>query len=276
MKEIVFFNGKFCTAGEANIPAESPGLLNAIGLFETMRSYNRRIVYFDEHLTRIKSSCKFIDLKFPYSINRFKNIIKKAVKINAVRDVCIRLTLWKSKPGTGILVTVKKYNPYSLEKYKRGLIAAIATFQQNENSLLAQIKTTNRLFYELCLQEAKGRGFDEAIIINNSGYITEASRSNIFLVNNNEIFTPYLKCGCLDGITRRVIFDLAKKHKIKEHEGNFTLQDLYNADETFLTNSLIGVIPLVSTERHNIGKGIRGKITEFFIKKYNLLLKDGT
>ncbi len=275
MKEIVFLNGKFCTAAEANIPAGSPGLLYAIGLFETMRSYNRKIVYFDEHLARIKNSCKLIDLKFPNPVSKLKNIIKKAVEINAVRDAHIRLTLWKSKSGTDILVTVRKYNPCSLEKYKRGFAAKIATFKQNENSLLPQIKTTNRLFYELCLQEAKNQGFKEAIIINNSGYITEASRSNIFLVKNNEIFTPYLECGCLDGITRKVIFNLAKKYKIKAHEGNFTLQDLYYADEAFLTNSLMGVMPLTSVEKNNIGKGKIGKITQFLIKKYNLLLKNG-
>jgi len=275
MKEIVFLNGNFCGAAKACIPAEDPGLLQGIGLFETMRSRNRKIVYFDEHLTRIKNSCKLIDLKFPYSVSRLKNIIKKMVEINAVRDARVRLTLWGSKSGTSILVTAKKYNPFSLGKYKTGFTAEVAAFKQNEDSWLSQIKTTNRLYYELCLREAETLGFDEALIVNNSGYIAEATRSNIFLAKNNEIFTPYLKCGCLDGITRKAIFDLAKKYKIKAHEENFTLQDLYYADEAFLTNSLMGVMPLVSVEKNKIANGKRGKLTKVFINKYNLLFKNG-
>jgi branched-subunit amino acid aminotransferase/4-amino-4-deoxychorismate lyase len=275
MKEIIFLNGKFLKAKEASISIDNPGFLLGLGLFETFRSYNKRIIYLDEHLKRIMNSCKLIHLKFTYTLGRLKKIIKNTVAINAVSDAYVRLTLWKSQSGTDILVIVRKYSPYSLEKYKRGFTANIAAFRQNEHSLFSQIKTTNRLFYELCLCKAKNQGFDEALIINNNGYIAEASRSNIFLVKNNEIFTPYLDCGCLDGITRRVIFDLAKKYHTNAQEGNFTLQDVYNADEAFLTNSLMGVMPLVSVEKHNIGKGRKGRLTEFFEKKYNLLLKHG-
>jgi branched-chain amino acid aminotransferase len=276
MNEIVFLNGKFLPAQEAKILAETPGFLCGLGLFETMRSFNKRIVYFDGHLERIKKSCKFIDLRFPYSMSSLKDIIEKTVKINAIRDAYVRLTLWKSQSGTDILIIAREHDGYSLEKYKSGFTAKIASLRQNEGSFLAQIKTTSRFFYEACLNEAKNKGFDEAIILNNRGYITEATRSNIFLVNNYEIFTPYLACGCLDGITRKAIFGLAKKNNIRAYEGNLTLQDLYQAKEAFLTNSLMGIMPLASVERNNMGKGKIGRITEFFLTKYNLLFKNGS
>lgn len=276
MKEIIYLNAKFLTINEANISALSPGLLCGIGVFETMRSYNKKIVYLDEHLRRINNSCKLIGLKLKLSPATLKNGVKKTVEANCLKDAYVRLTIWKSLSGADISVVAKKYDAYPSKKYKTGFSAKVSTFRQTEGSLLAKIKTTSRLLYELCLQEAKNTGCDEAVIINNSGYITEASRSNIFLVKNNELFTPDLECGCLDGITRKAMFDLAKEYNIRLHEGNFTLQNLYLADEAFLTNSLMGVMPLVSVEQNYIGKGRRGKLTEFLMSKYNLLLKDGS
>ncbi len=272
MKEIVFSNGKFLAAEDAKIPVSSLGLLMGLGLFETMRSYNKKIVYLDKHLTRIKNSCKLINLKFPYSISKLKNSIKKTVELNAIQDAYVRLTLCKSVSGTDCIILLKKYTPFQLAKYKKGFSAIVSRFLQDENSLLSQIKTTNRMIYEIALQEAKLAGCDEALFLNNKGFIAEASRSNVFLVKNQEIFTPSLQCGCLDGITRRVILDLAKKHHLKASEGNFTLQELYYADEAFLTNSLIGIMPLTCIEKHAIGKAGRGETTEFLIKKYDSLL----
>lgn len=272
-KEIVFLNGKFIAQDKAKISVIDPGFLYSWGLFETMRSYNNKIVYFDKHLKRIKNSCSFITLKFSYSLRELKKIIKKAVKINGFRDAYLRLTLWKSEDGTNILIIVKKYNPCTLRKYKQGFHACIYPLRQNVNSFLTRLKTTNHLSYQLASLYAKKRRFEEALILNNRGYIAEGSRSNIFWVKNNALFTPRLECGCLDGITRQVIFDLAKKYNIKVYEGNFIVQDLYKADEAFLTNSLIGVMPLTSLEKKTIGLNKCGKTTQFFIKKYNCLLR---
>lgn len=276
MKKVIFLNGKFIPQKEAKVSVLIPGFLYGLGLFETMRSYKNRIVYFDEHLQRIKNSCQLIGLSFPYSLQKLKEMIKKVVEINGLEDAYVRLTLWKSQARTDSLISARKYQPYSREKYKQGFSVRIARFRQNENSFLAQLKTTNRLLYELSFQEARNQGFDEAIILNQCGFITEGTRCNIFFIKNAEIFTPSLTCGCLDGITRRVIFDLAKKYKIKVYEGDFTTQDLLAADEAFFTNSLIGVMPLASIERQKFGKSKIGRITAHFIKGYNLLLKNGT
>lgn len=273
MKEIIFLNGEFIPQVEAKVSVLTPGFLYGWGLFETMRSYHNRIVYFTQHLIRIKNSCKLMDMKFPYSQAKLKEIIKRTVKINGFKDAYVRLTLWKSDSGTDILIMVRKYQPYSSKKYQNGFRVCICPFRQNENSFFARLKTINYLLYRLAYLEAKDKGFDEAIILNNRGYIADGSRSNIFLVKDKEIFTPALECGCLDGITRRVIFDLAKKHNIRIYEGNFTLQDLYAADEAFLTNSLMGVMPLTSLERETIGKDKCKKLTKFFIGRYHSLLR---
>lgn len=273
MGKIIFLNGRFLPQTEAKLSVLTEGFLYGWGLFETMRAYNNRIVYFAQHLKRIKQSCALMDIKFPYSMPKLRAIIKRTIKINGFLDTYVRLTLWKSGLDTDTLVIAEKYQPP--QKYGRGFHACLAPFRQNESSAFARLKTTNYLLYRLAYLKAKDRGFDEAIILNNRGYIAEGSRSNLFLVKDKEVFTPALECGCLEGITRKVIFDLAKKYNFEISEGNFTLQDLCAADEAFLTNSLVGVTPLVSVENCRLGNGINSyKLTRFFMDKYKALLRN--
>jgi branched-subunit amino acid aminotransferase/4-amino-4-deoxychorismate lyase len=273
MKEAVFFNGKFLPLREARVKVTNAAFLYGWGLFETMRAYNSKIVYLDKHIARIKNSAKLLGITSSYSGIKLKKIIKRIVDLSGNIDAYVRLILWNEDDGNGILVFTKKYKPYSSQKYNAGFSGSISRFRQDENAILARFKTTSQILYQLSLHEAKKRGFDEAIILNSRGYLAEGSRSNIFLVKSKALFTPSLACGCLDGITRKVVFALAKKNKIKVYEGNFTLQDLYNADEAFLTNSLIGIMPLVSLKRQKIGKAKCGRLTKFLIKKYRSLLK---
>jgi branched-subunit amino acid aminotransferase/4-amino-4-deoxychorismate lyase len=273
MKEIIFLNGKFLSPEEAGPSVLEPGFLYGWGLFETMRAYQQKIVYFAAHLERIKSSAKLINLKLPYAQDKIKKIIQEAIRKTPGHDFYLRLTLWKTENGTSISIIARKYQPYPASRYKVGLKICVSGFRQNEHSLLAKIKTTSRILYELSYQEALRKGFDDSIILNNRGYISEGSRSNIFFVKNNCLFTPALACGCLEGITRKVIFDLAKRYRIRIYEGNFTLQDLYAAEEAFFTNSLAGVMPIASIGKKIIGKGKCGTRTKFLIQKYRSLLK---
>ncbi|MFH1440464.1 MAG: aminotransferase class IV [Candidatus Omnitrophota bacterium] len=268
MKEIIYLDGKFVRAQEAKISALAPGFLQGMGVFETMRAYNKKIIGLDYHLKRIKSGCAFIGIKIPYPADKLKKIIYQALDLSVYADNYIKLAVWKELEGTGVLIFVKEYQPYSAQKYRIGFRAGVSSLRQSEANLFAAVKTTNRLLYELSFQQAKQKGFDEAIILNDRGYITEASRSNIFFAKDNELFTPSLDCGCLEGITRKIIFEQAKKHKINICEGKFTLFDLYKADEAFLANSLIGVMPLAGVENKLINNGNRGKLTNLFIAGY--------
>lgn len=269
--EVIFFNGRFMPAEEAKVSVSSPGFLYGWGLFETMRAYQGEIIYFDAHLRRIAGSCRVLRLGLPYPPDKLKRIIKKALELNYSSDTCARLAVWKAEKGTGISVSVKKYTPHPAKKYRDGFSACVSRFRQNENSLLARLKSANYLLCRLSSMEAEAKGFDEALILNNKGYIAEASRSNIFLIKDNALFTPALSCGCLDGITRRLVLDLAKKYNIAAREGDFTLQDLFSSDAAFLTNSLIGIMPLGRLNNKRITRP-GNKITGFFIRKYRKLL----
>ncbi len=275
MKEAVFLNGKFLSSNEAKISILAPGFLYGFGLFETMRSYDNKIIYFKAHLNRLKKASQLLGINFTYPPERINEIIKKLVKVVGSKDIYIKLTLYKAEGATDILIIAKSYLPPGLRIYERGFSADISRLKQND-SFLAQLKTTNRILYELSFQEAKHKGFDEAIILNNRGYIAEACRSNIFLVKDEEIFTPSLECGCLEGITRKLVFDWAKEYNLNIYDGHYTLRDLYAADEAFLTNSLMGIMPLVSVAKQAVGKGVPGIMTRHLIKKYNFLLKNGS
>lgn len=273
MEGKVFLNGEFLDAQDALALVLESGLLSGWGLFETMRYYQNKIVGLGEHLERIQASSKTIGIKMPFTLARLKGVIKKTVQLNGFSDTRVRLTIWRQKKDPAILVSAEKYIPYPRQRYAQGFKLAVSRFTVAEDSFLAGLKSTSRLLYELSFKEAQDRGFDEAIILNNSGYLAEASRSNLFLVKGKTLFTPGLSCGCLKGITRGVVIKLAIKYSIKIKEGNFTLQDLYHADEAFLTNSLMGVMPVRFLEDQSIGKKRCGELTNFFIQKYSCLLK---
>lgn len=276
LKETIFFNGKFIASEQAKISVFQPGLLYGWGLFETMRYYNGKIVYFHEHLKRLQNCARLIKIKLPYPPAKIKLAIDKTVKLNALKDACVRVNLWKGEVNSEVSIQAKRYKPYPSQKYQKGFRCQISQFKNNEGSYLSRIKSNNYLLHQLAYLQAQSKGFDEAIILNNRGLVSEASRSNIFLLKGKDLFTPALECGCLEGITRKVIFDLAKKHKLKIQEGSFSLQDLYNADEIFLTNALMGLMPVASIEEYWAANRAKTEnLTALFMKDYTRLLKRG-
>lgn len=279
-KEIVFLNGKFIPAQQAKISSLCPQMLSTQGLFETMRSKKSGIVYLNQHLARLYSACRKLKIKPSCLKSKLKAIITDIVKLNGFSDSRVRVIFWKKHPQkkslaaeSCVLVSARKYKPFSPEKYKKGFSTCVSSEKQDEYSLICGLKTTNRSFFESSFQEATRRGFDEALFLNTKGFIAEASRSNVFFVKANKLFTPALACGCLPGITRQAVMDIAKLCGIKVIEGRFTLDHLYKADEAFLTNSLIGVMPLTRVENNLIGKGKERKITALCWKEYDLLIK---
>jgi len=280
VKEIVFLNGKFIPIKKALVSPLCPEMISAEGVFETMRSYKGAIVYLNRHITRLYSSCRKLKIKPPYSKIKLKGIIPNILKLNNFSDSRIRVAFWRKNPQVknlssdiGVLISAKKYKPFPPAKYKKGFSVCVSSERQNEYSIICGIKTTNRFIFESSFQEAARRGFDEVLLLNTKGFITEASRSNVFFVKADRLFTPSLECGCLPGITRQAVIDIAKRSRVKVIEGKFILNDLYKAEEAFLTNSLIGVMPLTRVEHKFIGKNKENQITALCSEEYGRLLK---
>lgn len=273
MKQIILLNGKFVHGKDACLPVLSYGLLYGAGVFETMRAYKKKIVYLEAHFQRLAQGCALLGIPLKVTFKRIKQDILRALEVTGLPDAYVRLTLWKNANASDMMILVKPYVAYSSHVYARGLRAGISRFTQQENSFYAQLKSTSYALYYSAYQEARKLGFEEALILNSRGYVCEASRSNIFLVKDTVLFTPSLGCGCLKGITREAVFALARKQAFKICEDNITVPDFYRADEAFLTNSLMGIMPLASIEGKKIGKGVsRFQILPLLRARYNALL----
>ena len=166
-----------------------------------------------------------------------------------------------------VVITAKDFSGYPRWMFDIGLSANI-TGVQNEESIISRIKTLNYLPYILARDDAKDMGYDEAILTNTKGCITEGATSNIFIVKNNGLITPSEASGILPGITRGVIIEIAKKLKISVKEKLVSRRELLGADELFLTNSLAEVLPVTKVDSKRVGSGLVGDITKLLRISY--------
>ena len=266
---LVWLNGKIISEDKACIPINDPSFLYGYGLFETMRAYKRKIFALENHLERLYRGAKILNLDLGKKID-FKKIINEVLKLNPLyQNSRIRLNIWQREKGVSILVSLKKYIVQD-EKYKIGFKTIIAKkVFINEKDIISQIKSMNRLIYQLAYQEAEENFADEALILNTRSFLSDGSRTNIFLVKKNCLFTPSLVSGCLSGITRKLVLTLAKINKIKIVEKSILPEEVFKADEVFLTNSLIEIMPVSSYQGKNIKMGI---VTQSLIKEYKKLI----
>jgi branched-chain amino acid aminotransferase len=272
MSEKIFINGKFVSPAQAVLAVSETGLLYGWGVFETMRAMDCALACLPLHLGRLWGAARKLNIAAHYSLPNLSGIIRRAVLINGCKDAVVRVSLYKSVPGAHTVVTVKPYTAYTDLQYQEGFCACVSSLRQDEHSVFAQFKTTSRLLFQLAAEEAKKQGCDEAIILNNRSFVAEGSRSNVFMVKRKKIMTPAVSCGCLPGITRQLVITLGEKSGYKIVEGKFCLADLKSADEAFLTNSLIGIMPLVSLDERRIAKGVPGSITRGLMAQYAALL----
>ena len=274
MKQLVYLNGRFIPQAKAKISYLDPGFLCGWGLFETMRSYSGRIFALDAHLSRLYKSAKLINLKLNAK-SELKNKILQLLKRNSIKDAYIRLTVWKGENKTRVLIFTRKFPPYPYKEnsYKKGENAIITKLRQNEHSDFSRIKSLSRLTFRLAYNEAQKQGTFEGLLLNTKGFLCEGSRTNIFFVKNNKLFTPSRDCGCLAGITRGTVLKLAKRGGIKICEKQIHPELIYKAEEIFLTNSLMEIMPLVKIGKYKIGSGRPGEITLKLLDRYRNLTK---
>lgn len=271
----IFLDGKWFKECDAKTLVYEPGVLYAQGLFETMRADDKKIFRLDAHLRRLIQAAPRIKIILDYTQEQLKDIIAKAVSLVDYGFVYVRLTVWQGKIKAHISVIAKEYKPYTKEKYSSGAKAILSSLTQNETSILTNIKSSSRLHLLLAEKQARKQNADEAILLNSKGKLAEGSRSNIFLIKNNIVFTPNKESGCLLGITRAVLIDIARANKIKIYEKEIEPDELFLSDEAFLTNSLIGVMPLAFLDDKRIGEGRIGKLTAVFLKDYQELAQRG-
>lgn len=275
MKEYVYLNGAYVLKEEAKISVFDRGFLYGDGLFETMRSYNGKVFKLKEHLKRLFNSLFELDIKTQTSEVHLESAVYKILELNNLKDAYIRLTVSRGvdEESTAVIFA-KVFSPYPDLFYRKGMKTIIVKAKRDQHSKIVKHKTLNFLSNLTARTEALSAGVDEGIFLNYNDDIAEGTVSNVFIVKNKVLATPALEDGILPGITRTIVMKLAKELSLKIEERSIKKEEVLNADECFLTNSLMEVMPVTSVNFKKIGKGCVGEVTELLSAGYKRLVNE--
>ncbi len=268
MAEQVFLNDKLIDADNASVYANDGGFLYGAGLFETMQAHNGVVFRLDDHLERLLASAKWLSIEHGYDKEYLADAVSQVLKANELADARIRLTVTAGsitqadeyRKGT-LLAAAGKFQPYPSEYYSKGVLVTLCLYRQNITDPACGHKTTSYFPRMLALKQAHQKKAAEALWFTTDGRLAEGCISNVFLVKNSVLHTPALNTPVLPGIARKTVCELARTNGIELIEKDLTIDDLLGADEVFLTNVIMQVIPVVGIEKHSVGQGRPGTIT---------------
>ena len=283
ISELIWFDGKFVKHNNAKIPVTTHAIHYGTSIFEGIRAYwngeKLNIFRLDEHITRFRNSGKFYDITLNFSNKEIKDAIINLCKKNKIKTSCyIRPFYFVGQYGINLHVTKKAPThtvifcfPFGDLFDKNGITACISKWRKfNDSSTPTQAKMGgNYLNSILATQDAKKRKFDEAILLDRDGNVSEAPGENIFIVKNKTLITPPLSSSALDGITRKSILEYSKIIGIKSKIKKITKDELKKADEVFLTGTAAEITPVIKIESKIIGNGKVGQITKQVMSTYS-------
>ncbi len=237
-----------------------------------------------QHIDRLYQSAKAIFLEIPMRKEDMESEVLEAVKINKKEKGYIRLILTRGKGSLGIdptpckkatvIIIVADIQIYPAEYYKRGIEIVIASQRRIPSDCLdPRIKSLNYLNNIMAKLGARQAGCLEAVMLNKEGFVAECTGDNIFIVKNNELFTPASYHGSLDGITMRAVIEIAESLGMGTYETSLTCYDLYNADECFMTGTGAEIIPVIKIDGRIVGDGKPGTITRNLINGFKELIQ---
>ena len=272
----IYLNDRFVKEDEAVVSVFDHGFLYGDGVYETIRSYGSRIFMQNQHLARLRRSADGIGLTIPIPDHRWLDLLHESMARNnignAQQDAYLRITISRGAGDIGldpalcptptVVIITKPLHPPSPEHYRIGVKLIVARTRRNLPSALPpQIKATNFLNNILAKREAIAAGAFDSILLNWESHLTECTVSNLFFVRAGRLCTPSLACGLLDGITRNIVLSLAQEAQIPVDEGYFGVEAIYKADECFLTNTSMEVMPVTMVDGHPVGNGTPGILT---------------
>ncbi len=280
----IFIDGQYFGEENAKVSVFDHGLLYGDGIFEGIRAYNGRVFKLKEHIDRLFYSAKAILLSIPMTHAEICKAVVDTCRENGLREGYIRLLVTRGVGGLGlnpnkckrpsVIVIADKIQLYPQEFYENGLtIITVPTTRNLHSALNPAIKSLNYLNNILAKIEANNGGCEEAIMLNNEGYVAECTGDNIFLIKGDDLLTPPLSAGALYGITRGVVIELGRSAGLKVSEPNLTRYDVFNADECFLTGTGAELVPVVKVDGRVIGDGKPGRRTRELVKKYHELVQ---
>ena len=256
------------------------GWLFGQGLFETVAAFDRKPFLLDEHVCRLKKSAEILDISIPSecTTDKVRDAIEELLNRNGLCNAYVRimLTAGISQPPENTAVTfcilVKGLQRYPEKLYRLGADVIVSTVRRNPTCPLAAHKTLSYWVNLIARKEAADLGARESILLDTRGYVAEGSCTNLFFVSDGCLNTPSLKANILPGITRAKVMELASASGLTVGERMFRLHDMKKADEAFMTNALMGIIPIRSIDGIALGKRGSGRNTRQLMKAYEALI----
>ena len=276
----VWLNGELVERDRAVITVFDHGLLYGDGVFEGIRSYNGKVFRLEKHVRRLFDSANGIRLEIPLTPQAVGDAVVGTLQANGMKDAYIRVVVTRGEgtlgldpnrcPKPNMFIITDKIVLYPQELYENGLeIITASTMRNHPNAVNPRLKSLNYLNNILAKIEAIDAGTLEAVMLNHLGYVAECTGDNIFIVRDGRLFTPPIAAGILEGITRDEIIDIARTFGIEVREENLTRQDLYVADECFLTGTAAEVVPVVRIDKRTIGSGKPGPVTKRLAEEFH-------
>lgn len=283
----IYLDGKLVEKEEAKISVFDHGLLYGDGVFEGIRAYNGRVFRLREHLERLYNSAKAINLNIGITADEMQEIVLKTLRANGLKDAYVRLVVTRGVGDLGldprkcpkptIFCITDEIKLYPEELCKNGLTIVTASTRKNiPEAISPRIKSLNYLNNILAKIEANLQNAPEAIMLTQDGYVAECSGDNVFILKGGMLKSPPMYLGALEGVTQRVVIELAKKMQLQFTWETFTRYDLFTAEECFLTGTAAEVIPVTTIDGRIIGTGKPGKVTLELIAGFkNLTMTEG-
>jgi branched-chain amino acid aminotransferase len=278
----IYIDGKLVDKDKAHISVFDHGLLYGDGVFEGIRTYNGLIFRLKEHIDRLYRSADAIELKVPITKAAMTEAVIRTLKANKLKDAYIRLVVTRGVGDLGldprkckvptIFIIAHKIALYPKEFYQKGLAIVTAAVRRNfPQALDPRIKSLNYLNNILAKIGAIKAGTEEAIMLTYEGYVAECTGDNIFIVKNGELVTPPVEIGALEGITRDAVIAIAKRTGMPFSARLLKIEDVYAADEVFLTGTAAEIIPVVKIDGRMINGGRPGDMTMRLIEEFQKL-----
>jgi branched-chain amino acid aminotransferase len=285
MAATINVNGKISDAEHAVVPVLDHGFLYGEGVYETLRTYNQQPFLIDRHLRRLRTSASMIALSVPLTDAQFAERIDETTREarraagSAPPEWYVRILLTRGVgeltydpaacPSPSVVIITKPQIDPPTEAFDKGVrVTLAATIRNHPDSVSPLIKSNNLLNNALAMQEAVRRGAFEAIMRNYRGELAECTTANVFVVKDGTALTPPLSSGLLAGITREFLFEIGRDKGVPVLEGVLRDQDLYDADEAFLTSTTRELLPIVGVDGRPIGSGKPGPITKQLLQAF--------
>ena len=269
----IYIDGQFFPRADAKVSVMDSGYLLGDGVWEGIRLYNNHLIHLEKHLERLYEGAETIQMDIGVSKSEIKSALEKTLKKNEmISDVHIRLIVSrgiKSTPYQHPKVTIGHPTIVIIPEYKKPspglkiegiILGTVSTIRNN----LTQDPRVNSLSKHNCIAaciEADQMGVDEGLMLDPDGYVSTCNSTNFFMIKNNEVWTSNGQ-HCLNGVTRHSVIDICKKKQIPIKEKQFSINEVHEADEVFVTGTFAGIIPVRSVDGNTIGNGTRGPLTE--------------